>query len=224
MYDSSYKWIRGVRAKVWRHTEELPQRTQGASRSHLQRVPLPTFSGEAEDWPEFRRYRLCKVVGVKIGEDGQVRSCEVALRPRRKGEDHGERYQHKKLATLTVGVQRIAVILPVEEQEGEEGGRSQLQEEPGSEEDSHGPEEESRRCRTTQVNDEPVQGRANPRGGRAPAKGTATEELQKVVNSDSRGRVKQCSHKSLCKVSVSRTVARHSHSRTHPSRKLVPKY
>ena len=84
-----------------------------------------------------------------------------------------------------MGVQRIAVILPVEEQEGEEGGRSQLQEEPGSEEDSHGSEEESQQGRTTQVNDKPVQERASPRGGGAPAKGTATEELQKVVNSES---------------------------------------
>ena len=43
---------------------------------------------------------------VKTGEDGHVRSCEVALRPRRKGEDQEARYQHKKLTTLTVGVQR----------------------------------------------------------------------------------------------------------------------
>ena len=55
-YDSSEKWIPGVRAKVRRHTKEVPPRIQGASRSHLQRVPLPTFSGKAEDWPEFRRY------------------------------------------------------------------------------------------------------------------------------------------------------------------------
>ena len=55
---------------------------------------------------------------MKTGEDGQVRSCEVALRPRRKGEDQEARYQHKKLTTLTMGVQRIAVILPMEEQEG----------------------------------------------------------------------------------------------------------
>ena len=100
-----------------------------------------------------------------MGKDGQVRSCEVALRVRRKGEDHGEKYQHKNLATLTVGVQRIGVILPVEEQEGEEGGRSQLQEEPRSEEDSHGQEEESQRGRTTQINNKPVQERAIPKGG-----------------------------------------------------------
>ena len=76
------------------------------------------------------RYRLCRIIGVKVGEDGQVRSCKVILRPRRKGEDQGEKYQHKKLAKIIVGVQRIAVTLPAEEHEGEEGGRSQLQEEP----------------------------------------------------------------------------------------------
>ena len=114
------------------------------------------------------------------------------MRPRRKGEEQEERYQHKKLATLTVGVQRMAVILPVEEQEGEEGGRNQLQEEPGSEEGSYGPEEESQRGRTSQVHNGPVQGRASPRGGGGtPAKGTATEELQKVVNNESQGRVKK---------------------------------
>ena len=57
-YESSDNWIRGVRAKVQRHTQEAPPRSQGASRSHLQRVSLPTFSGKAEEWPEFRRYFL----------------------------------------------------------------------------------------------------------------------------------------------------------------------
>ena len=33
-------------------------RSQGGSRSHLQRLSLPTFSGKAEDWPEFQRYFL----------------------------------------------------------------------------------------------------------------------------------------------------------------------
>ena len=108
-------------------------------------------------------YRLCRIVGVKVGEDGQVRSCEVTLRPRRKGEDQGEKDQHKKLATITVGVQRIAVILPVEEQEGEEGGRSQLQEEPRSEEDSQGQEGPTER-----LQEGPTDG---PQGG-------PTEELQ----------------------------------------------
>ena len=57
-YNSSDNWIRGARAKVRRHTQEAPPRSQGASRSHLQRVSLPTFSGKAEDWPEFRRHFL----------------------------------------------------------------------------------------------------------------------------------------------------------------------
>ena len=100
-------------------------------------------------------------------EDGQVRHCDVALGPRKEGEDQGEKYQYKKLATITVGVQRIAVILPVEEQEGEEGGRSQLQEEPRSEEDSQGQEDESQRGRTTQSNNEPVQERSSPERGEA---------------------------------------------------------
>ena len=101
-------------------------------------------------------------------EDGQVRSCDVALRPRRKGEDQEERYQHKKLATLTMGVHRIAVILPMEEQEGEEGGRNQLQEEPGAEKGSYRPEEESQRVQTSQVHDGPVQGGASPKGREEP--------------------------------------------------------
>ena len=112
-------------------------------------------------------YRLCRVVGVKVGEDGLVRSCDVALKPRRKGEDQGKKYQHKTLATITVGVQRIAVILPVEEQEREEGGRSQLQEEPKAVEGSQGQEDESRQGRTTQSNNEPVQERSSPERGEA---------------------------------------------------------
>ena len=69
-------------------------------------------------------YHLCKVVDLKAREVGQVRSCNVTLKPRRKGEDQRERYQHKKLTTLTLGVQRIAVILPMEEQEGDEEWRN----------------------------------------------------------------------------------------------------
>ena len=52
---------------------------------------------------------------MKTGDDGLVRSCEVCLRPRRK--DEKAKYQHKKLSTLVVGVQRITVTLPLEEQE-----------------------------------------------------------------------------------------------------------
>ena len=52
-------------------------------------------------------YRLYRIVGVKVGEDGQVRRCDVALGPRRKGEDHVEKYQHKKLATKSDRIQLI---------------------------------------------------------------------------------------------------------------------
>ena len=67
-----------------------------------------------------------------------------------------------------MGVQRIPVILPMEEQEGEEGGRKQLQEEPGSEEGSKRPEEELQRVQTSHVHDGPVQGRASPKGREEP--------------------------------------------------------
>ena len=33
-----------------------PSKAHGPTRSHFQRVPLPYFSGKAEEWPEFRRY------------------------------------------------------------------------------------------------------------------------------------------------------------------------
>ena len=60
--DESYAnfedWTRRARAKVWHHTQESPPRNHGPARSHLQRVPLPYFSGKAEEWPEFRRYFL----------------------------------------------------------------------------------------------------------------------------------------------------------------------
>ena len=103
-------------------------------------------------------YRLCRVVGVKTGEDGQVRSCEVAMRPRRKGEDQEARYQHKKLTTLTVGEQRIAVI-----QEGEEGRENQRQEDPEAEKGSYRAAEEQQRVQMSQVHDGPGQGGASPK-------------------------------------------------------------
>ena len=49
-------WTRRARVKVQQHTIETPPKAQGPDRSHLHRVPLPYFSGKAEDWPEFRRY------------------------------------------------------------------------------------------------------------------------------------------------------------------------
>ena len=49
--DESYAnfedWTRRARAKVRHHTQESPPRNHGPARSHLQRVPLPYFSGKA---------------------------------------------------------------------------------------------------------------------------------------------------------------------------------
>ena len=73
--------------------------------------------------------KLCRVVGVKAGEHSKITCCNVALRPRRKREHQRKKYQHKTLATIILGVQRIAVIQSVKEQEEEEGGRRQHQEE-----------------------------------------------------------------------------------------------
>ena len=55
-YTEFEKWTRRARVKVRQHTQETPPKVHGPGRSHLQRVPLPHFSGKSEDWPEFRRY------------------------------------------------------------------------------------------------------------------------------------------------------------------------
>ena len=99
----------------------------------------------------------------KTGDGGQVRSCDVALRLRRKGDKRGQRYQHKELAMLTVEEQRIAVILPIKGQEVEEEGRNQAQDVAEAEEGSDRPEDEQQR-----IHDGPVQGRASPKGGEEP--------------------------------------------------------
>ena len=49
-------WTRRSRVKIRQHTQENPPQAYGPGRSHLQKVPLPYFSGKAEEWPEFRRY------------------------------------------------------------------------------------------------------------------------------------------------------------------------
>ena len=62
-------------------------------------------------------YRLCRVKEVLPDDEGTVRSCRVQMRPKRQGEDSEPSYRPKELSTLIVGVQRLVVILPVEEQE-----------------------------------------------------------------------------------------------------------
>ena len=64
---------------------------------------------------------------------------------------------------LTVRVQRIAVILPMEEQEGEEGRENQRQDDPEAEEGSYRAAEEQQRVQTSQVHDGPGQGGASPK-------------------------------------------------------------
>ena len=66
----------------------------------------------------------------------------------------------------------------MEEQEGEEEGRNQLQEELVAEGSSDGQKKSGSGSTTGQSREEPV-----PRGGGTPKKGTATEELQEIVNS-----------------------------------------
>ena len=51
-YTDFENWTRRARVKVRQHTQETPPKAHGPGRSHLQRVPLPYFSGKAEDWPE----------------------------------------------------------------------------------------------------------------------------------------------------------------------------
>ena len=74
------------------------------------------------------RYRLARIVKVLPDEHGIVRSCVVAMRPRREGETGDKKYKHKPAEELTLGVQRIAVLLPVEEQSASESLPQQEQE------------------------------------------------------------------------------------------------
>ena len=61
-------------------------------------------------------FRLCRITATKEDEEGLVRSCEVKMRPRRSGESGQATYKYRRPEPLTVGVQRLAVILPIEEQ------------------------------------------------------------------------------------------------------------
>ena len=61
--------------------------------------------------------RLCRVSGVKEDEEGVVRTCEVTSRPQRQGESGLAAYKYKKPSPFEVGVQRLAIILPAEEQD-----------------------------------------------------------------------------------------------------------
>ena len=60
-------------------------------------------------------WRITRVVEVKTGEDGIVRTIRVSFRPRHVS-DLGKKYKSKKAEEMEIGVQRFAVLLPVEEQ------------------------------------------------------------------------------------------------------------
>ena len=62
-------------------------------------------------------FRLCRVKSTFPDPEGVVRTCQVVMRPRRIGESGKAAYKHKSPEELEVGVQRLAVLLPVEEQD-----------------------------------------------------------------------------------------------------------
>ena len=56
-------------------------------------------------------------------EDEVVRSCTVELRPRREGESGAKTYRYKPPRCLPVAVQRLGIILPVDQQETQQAER-----------------------------------------------------------------------------------------------------
>ena len=70
-------------------------------------IKYPRKLGE-DDW------RLAVVEEAKLDEDGVVRTVTVAFRPRHK-RDAGKPYAPKGAQRMTIGAQRFAVLLAVEE-------------------------------------------------------------------------------------------------------------
>ena len=63
-------------------------------------------------------YRLCRITSVSPDTHGVVRTCAISFRPRHRAET-GPQYRAKEPESMTIGVQRFAVLLPVELQEDE---------------------------------------------------------------------------------------------------------
>ena len=66
-------------------------------------------------------YRLARVTSVHPDESGTVRTVTVSMRPRDSREKVRPEPPHlanKPLVELKLGVQRVVVVLPVEEQQG----------------------------------------------------------------------------------------------------------
>ena len=73
-------------------------------------IKYPRKVGD-DDW------RLAVVEAAKVDDDGVVRTVTVAFRPRHK-KDAGKPYAPKEAQRMTIGAQRFAVLLAVEEVEG----------------------------------------------------------------------------------------------------------
>ena len=61
------------------------------------------------------QYKMAKVDEIKTSSDGRVRSCQVSYRiPYSKDDNH--KYSGGKVIKLSRSVQRLTLLLPVEEQ------------------------------------------------------------------------------------------------------------
>ena len=72
-------------------------------------------------------YRLARVIAAAKDENDHVRTVTVALRPRNMAEKSLP-YKIKQLTRMTLAVQRLVVILPVEEQEKQRRGQAEEEE------------------------------------------------------------------------------------------------
>ena len=82
-------------------------------------------------------WRLARVACALPDSDGLVRTIKVQFRPRHV-RDRGKKYRAKLPLEMEIGVQRFAVMLPVEEQES---GASQDRASEPAEVDSFPPQE-----------------------------------------------------------------------------------
>ena len=63
-------------------------------------------------------WRLARIAKADPDDDGLVRTIQVQFRPRHV-RDKGKAFKSKKPLVMSIGVQRFAVMLPVEEQDGQ---------------------------------------------------------------------------------------------------------
>ena len=75
-------------------------------------------------------WRIARVKHVKTGKDGLVRTITVCFRPRHVS-DKGKAYKSKTPNEIEIGIQRFAVLLPVEEQSSQIDAAVGISDEPG---------------------------------------------------------------------------------------------